>query len=94
MKDTTILQFKADKSKVSAIQICLADKNGSMEAELTDFIDALYKKYVPQTVRDYIEKAELAEQADRQSRRSGTNRVKLDLSAGNTSVGNYPSEKK
>ena len=94
MKDTTILQFKADKNKVSAIQICLADKNVSMETELTDFIDVLYKKYVPQSVRDYIEKMELAEQTERQNRRGGTNRVKRDLSAGNTSADNYPSEEK
>lgn len=94
MKDTTILQFKADKNKVSAIQICLADKNVSVESELTEYIDVLYKKYVPQSVRDYIEKSELAEQAERQNRRSTTNRVKRDLSAGNTSVDNYPSEGK
>ena len=92
MKDTTILQFKADKNKVNAIQICLADKN--VESELTEYIDVLYKKYVPQSVRDYIEKSELAEQAERQNRRSTTNRVKRDLSAGNTSVDNYPSDGK
>ena len=90
MKETTI-QFTADRDKVTAIRICMADKNGSIETELTDFIDTLYKKYVPQAVRDYIEKSELANQTESQSKRGGTKRVKRDLSAVSTGVDNYPS---
>ena len=63
MKETTI-QIKADKNKINAIQLCLADKNVSLETEFTEFIDTLYRKYVPQSVRDFIEKTELTNQAE------------------------------
>jgi len=63
MKETTI-QIKADKNKINAIRLCLADKNVSLETEFTEFIDTLYRKYVPQSVRDFIEKTELTNQAE------------------------------
>ena len=93
IKETTI-QFKADYNKVNAVRIFLADKSVSIEDELTDCIDVLYKKYVPQSVRDYIEKNELNEQTDGHGKRGGVKRVKRDLSAGSPGVDNYPSEGK
>ena len=55
MKETTI-QIKTEFEKVNAIRICMNGKGGSFEQELADYVDALYKKYVPQAVREFIEK--------------------------------------
>ncbi len=90
MKETTI-QFRADQDKVNAIRICLADKNASIESELGDYIDVLYRKYVPQAVRDFIEKSEIASQTENESKRPRTKRVKRDLSEGGPGADNYPS---
>ena len=61
MKETTI-QIKTELEKVNAIRICMNGKGGSLEQELTDYVDTLYKKYVPQAVREFIEKADEQEQ--------------------------------
>ena len=37
-------------------------KGGSFEQELAEYVDTLYKKYVPQAVREFIEKADEQEQ--------------------------------
>lgn len=57
MKKTT-LQVKTESEKVEALRIFLSEKNGNVEAELADYVDVLYKKYVPATVREYIEKTD------------------------------------
>ena len=62
MKETTI-QIKTEFEKVNAIRICMNGKGGSFEQELADYVDALYKKYVPQAVREFIEKADEQEQS-------------------------------
>ena len=54
MKQTTI-QIKTEQEKINAIRICMAGKDGGLEQELTEYVDALYKKYVPATVREYLE---------------------------------------
>ena len=61
MKETTI-QIKTEFEKVNAIRICMNGKGGCFEQELADYVDALYKKYVPQAVREFIEKADEQEQ--------------------------------
>ena len=63
MKPTKI-EFSFDDAKLEAIQLFLRDKESTLSDELDHFMDALYKKYVPQQVREYIEKREAeAEQA-------------------------------
>ena len=57
MKPTTI-EFSFDDTKLDAINIFLKDKNATLSEELDRFMDALYKKYVPQAVREFIEKKE------------------------------------
>ena len=57
MKPTTI-QFEYDDAKLEAIRICLADKQTDLNHELEAFMEAIYKKYVPAPVRDFIEKKE------------------------------------
>jgi hypothetical protein len=61
MKETTI-QIKTEFEKVNAIRICMNGKGGYFEQELADYVDTLYKKYVPQAVREFIEKADEQEQ--------------------------------
>ena len=50
MKPTTI-EFSFDDAKLDAINIFLKDKNATLSEELDRFMDALYKKHVPQAVR-------------------------------------------
>ena len=64
MKQTTI-QIKAEQEKVNAIRICMTGKDGSLEQELTEYVDSLYKKYVPASVREFIEKSDAQEQSAR-----------------------------
>ena len=57
MKPTTI-EFSFDDAKLDAINIFLKDKNATLNDELERFMDSLYKDYVPQEVRSFIEKKE------------------------------------
>ena len=60
MKPTTI-EFSFDDAKLEAINIFLKDKNATLNDELERFLDSLYKDYVPQEVRSFIEKKEAEE---------------------------------
>ena len=60
MKPTTI-EFSFDDAKLEAINIFLKDKNATLNDELERFMDSLYKDYVPQEVRSFIEKKEAEE---------------------------------
>ena len=51
-----VIQFSADEKKVIALRIFLSEKPGNLEAELTDYLDGLYKKAVPANVREYIDR--------------------------------------
>ena len=57
----TVIQIKTELEKANAIRIYLSGKELDLERELTDYIDALYKKHVPAQVREYIEKADSLE---------------------------------
>ena len=63
MKKTT-LQVKTESEKVEALRIFLSEKDGNVEAELADYVDVLYKKYVPATVREYSEKTDAKEKVN------------------------------
>ena len=47
-----------EEEKLNAIRLFLTEKNLDLDAELESFIDGLYKKYVPSSVRIYIESKE------------------------------------
>ena len=68
MKQTTI-QIRTEQEKINAIRICLPAKDGSLEQELADYVDVLYRKYVPASVRDFIEKSDHREQVERRMAR-------------------------
>jgi len=54
MKLTTV-QVKFDADRHTALMRYAAKKEISVEQELTDCLEKLYKKIVPPDVRDYIE---------------------------------------
>lgn len=57
MKNTSI-EFSFDDAKLEAINIYLKEKNSKLSEELDRFMDSLYKKHVPQAVREFIDKKE------------------------------------
>lgn len=57
MKNTSI-EFSFDDAKLEAINIYLKEKDSKLIEELDHFMDSLYKKYVPQAVREFIDKKE------------------------------------
>lgn len=80
MKQTPI-EFTAELEKVNTVRYFLSKKNINLEEELTGYLDTLYKKYVPQSVRDFIEDAEpyssgIAEDADERAEKRPSRRGK------------------
>ena len=52
------VEFTFDDVKLDALRLFMKEKGVSLEEELDRSMDTLYKKYVPQTLRDYFEKQE------------------------------------
>lgn len=50
------VQVEYDYEKLEAIRFYLQDKNTTVEHELTDALDSVYRKNVPAQVREYIER--------------------------------------
>lgn len=57
MKPTKIA-FTFDTAKLEAVKLFMKEKGVTLEEELERAMDGIYKKYVPQTLRDYFEKQE------------------------------------
>ena len=53
MKNTVTIAL--DDAKVSALKTYLAQKNSTLDNEITRFAEQLYGKIVPQNVRDFID---------------------------------------
>lgn len=53
MKNT--VNISLDNEKIFALKMYLAQKNSSLDEEITKFAEQLYGKVVPQNVRDFIE---------------------------------------
>ena len=49
------ISVQVDDEKLSALEMYLAQKNTTLDAELTKYTEQLYLKTVPQNVRDFIE---------------------------------------
>ena len=60
MKES-VIQLRTEQEKITALRIYLAEKEGGIEKELTDYIESLYRKHVPANVREYIEKVDAQE---------------------------------
>ena len=50
------IQVEYETEKLEAVRIYLRDKNSTVERELADAIESVFKKVVPVAVRDYIER--------------------------------------
>ena len=53
MKNT--VKIALDDAKISALKMYLAQKNTSLDKELSRYAEQLYGKVVPQNVREFIE---------------------------------------
>ena len=53
MKNTVVIAL--DETKISALKMYLAQKNTSLDEELSRYAEQLYSKTVPQNVREFIE---------------------------------------
>ncbi len=53
MKNTVTISL--ENEKIFALKMYLAQKNSSLDEEITKFAEQLYGKVVPQNVRDFIE---------------------------------------
>ena len=49
------ISVQVDDEKLSALEMYLAQKDTTLDAELTKYTEQLYLKTVPQNVRDFIE---------------------------------------
>lgn len=54
MKKTTIT-ISYDQEKLKALQFYMGKKGAVLDAELDEFVQKLYEKYVPAQTREYIE---------------------------------------
>ena len=65
------IQVEYETEKLEAVRIYLRDKNSTVERELADAIESVFKKVVPVAVREDIEKKNAPtpkpENSDRQS---------------------------
>ena len=52
-KATVTIAF--EQEKLRAVQFYMGKKETSLEAELDEFMDRLYEKFVPAQTREYIE---------------------------------------
>ena len=64
MKKTTI-SVAVEQEKLRAIQFYMGKSETSLEVELGEFMDKLYKRYVPSQTREYIESMDEAEERSR-----------------------------
>jgi len=76
------VQMMFDAEKLGAIKQYMIKKNADLNAELDDFMQKLYEKYVPATVREYIESRVAADESKPQrSPRLHTVREKIESPA-------------
>lgn len=56
--DKTSVSVTFDKEKVDALRIYILQKNSTIDIELQKSMEALYTKFVPNIVREFIKKKE------------------------------------
>lgn len=54
LKKVTVT-FQYDEEKYKAVKMYLEKKGKSLDDEITGFIDTLFTKHIPATVREYFE---------------------------------------
>lgn len=53
--DKASIKITFDAEKLGAVKRYMGKKDALLDAEMEDFMQKLYEKYVPPAVRDYIE---------------------------------------
>ena len=91
MKQTNI-QFDYDAEKLEAIRLFLAQKDGSVEASLEDFMEQLYAKNVPANVREYIAMRAGQEQPEAPTTQKPASSRKKRFEAASSESGKTPVE--
>jgi hypothetical protein len=66
---TTKIEFQFDSAKIEAINLFLKDQNTTISEALENYMGAIYRQYVPQQVRDFIDRKEKEAQATKSSSR-------------------------
>ena len=74
------IEFTFDDAKLEAVKLFMKEKGVSLEEELNRCMDLIYKKHVPQTLRDYFDKQE--EEARQAAETKKTRGKKADTVAG------------
>jgi len=54
MKKTTV-QFSFEDEKLQAVSLYMKQKNADLDGEMDEFLDKIYKQYVPANVRQFID---------------------------------------
>ena len=54
MKKTTV-QFSFDDEKLQAINLYMKQKDADLDGEMDEFLERIYKAYVPANVRQFID---------------------------------------
>ena len=67
-----MVQIKYAQSRLSALRMYLGDENTTVEQELVSCLDRLWEQKIPEAVRDFIERSEKREQADKVRERRKT----------------------
>lgn len=57
------LQFKYDTEKLRAIRLTMQEKGIDFDAEIMDTVNKLYEKYVPSTLKNFIDEAQTKQQS-------------------------------
>ena len=59
------VQIRYAENRLSALRMFLGDEQSTVEKELTACLDRLWEEKIPENVRDFIERSEKREQADK-----------------------------
>jgi hypothetical protein len=73
-QDSVTVSFDAERLK--AVKLYMGKKKIVLETELADQLRRLYEKYVPVSVREYIEQAETMDVSQVQGREAGAQEKK------------------
>lgn len=73
MSKLTEIKLKYPSERTRALNSMLAKKNTSLEVELTELLDQLYKKHVKADVREFIEELEMAEEMKKLNQKNKDN---------------------
>ena len=59
------IQISYNEIRIAALRMFLGDENTTVEKELSAYLDKLWNEKVPENVREYIERSERQEQAEK-----------------------------